>query len=63
MLRLRNAGESLEARQAECAALLARIDGRGNAVQGLAASAPGRPAGPPGPDRRVAGSGRIGGRR
>ena len=48
VLRLRNAGATLEARQGECAALLARIDGRGNAVQGLAASAPGRPAGPPG---------------
>ena len=49
VLRLRNAGETLEARQAECAALLACIDdGPGNAGQGLAAPAPGRAAVSPG---------------
>ena len=38
VLRLRNAGETLEARQAECAALLARIDGPGGPAPAQAAS-------------------------
>ena len=44
VLRLRNADEALKARQAECAALLARIDGRGNRApdRGRAAAASAR---------------------
>ena len=37
--RLRNAGATLEARQAECAALLARIEGRSSPAPAQAASA------------------------